>query len=92
MKQTIVAFMLFAATTFAACGSGSSSATTKDTAAAASTTVTDTSKTMMASVKYTCKMHPEIISDTAGKCPKCGMDMVPMTDSMMNMRKDSMMK
>ncbi|MDP2454459.1 MULTISPECIES: efflux RND transporter periplasmic adaptor subunit [unclassified Kaistella] len=25
---------------------------------------------------YTCPMHPEIISDKPGKCPKCGMDLV----------------
>lgn len=92
MKQAIAAFMLFSATIFAACNSGGSSAAAKDTAATTSTVATDTSKSMMASVKYTCKMHPEVISDTAGKCPKCGMDMVPMTDSMMKMSKDSMMK
>jgi hypothetical protein len=28
------------------------------------------------SQKYTCPMHPEVVSDTAGKCPKCGMDLV----------------
>lgn len=27
--------------------------------------------------KYTCVMHPEVISDKPGKCPKCGMDLVP---------------
>lgn len=26
--------------------------------------------------KYTCPMHPEIISDKSGKCPKCGMDLI----------------
>jgi CopA family copper-resistance protein len=26
--------------------------------------------------KYTCPMHPEVISDKPGKCPKCGMDLV----------------
>jgi len=26
---------------------------------------------------YTCPMHPEVISDKPGKCPKCGMDLVP---------------
>lgn len=26
--------------------------------------------------KYTCSMHPEVVSDTPGKCPKCGMDLV----------------
>lgn len=28
--------------------------------------------------QYTCPMHPEVISDKPGKCPKCGMDLVPM--------------
>ena len=23
--------------------------------------------------KYTCEMHPEVVQDKAGKCPKCGM-------------------
>ena len=26
--------------------------------------------------KYTCVMHPEVIQDTPGKCPKCGMTLV----------------
>ena len=25
--------------------------------------------------KYTCSMHPEVISNKPGKCPKCGMDL-----------------
>ena len=25
---------------------------------------------------YTCSMHPEVISDKAGKCPKCRMDLI----------------
>jgi len=28
--------------------------------------------------KYTCPMHPQIIEDNPGKCPLCGMDLVPM--------------
>jgi hypothetical protein len=27
-------------------------------------------------VLYTCVMHPEVISDKPGKCPKCGMTLV----------------
>jgi hypothetical protein len=29
--------------------------------------------------KYTCPMHPEVISDHPGQCPKCGMDLVPVS-------------
>lgn len=29
---------------------------------------------------YTCPMHPEITSDKPGRCPKCGMDLVPVHD------------
>ena len=25
---------------------------------------------------YTCSMHPEVISDKPGKCPKCGMQLI----------------
>jgi RND family efflux transporter MFP subunit len=28
--------------------------------------------------QYTCPMHPEIVRDQPGKCPKCGMDLVPL--------------
>jgi len=27
-------------------------------------------------IQYTCSMHPEILSDQPGKCPKCGMTLV----------------
>lgn len=28
-------------------------------------------------LQYTCPMHPEVKKNTPGKCPKCGMDLVP---------------
>ncbi len=31
--------------------------------------------------KYTCPMHPEIVQQGPGSCPKCGMDLEPMTAS-----------
>lgn len=53
-----------------------------------------------ASTKYTCTHHPEVVSDKPGKCPKCGMDLVPMKStasttkpgSMQNDRKGSIIK
>jgi hypothetical protein len=30
-----------------------------------------------AATLWTCPMHPEVISDKPGKCPKCGMTLVP---------------
>ena len=27
-------------------------------------------------MQYYCPMHPEVVQSTAGKCPKCGMDLV----------------
>ena len=29
--------------------------------------------------KYTCPMHPEVVEDQPGSCPKCGMALEPMT-------------
>ena len=37
--------------------------------------------TPAAAQKYTCPMHPEVISDKPGKCPKCGMNLVPVKAS-----------
>jgi len=28
------------------------------------------------SIKYTCPMHAEVISNKPGKCPKCGMNLI----------------
>lgn len=43
--------------------------------------------TMSKGVKYTCTMHPEVVMDKPGKCPKCGMTLVKMKSG-----KDSKMK
>ncbi|MBB5395032.1 MULTISPECIES: heavy metal-binding domain-containing protein [Mucilaginibacter] len=46
--------------------------------------VSDTTKTKKVKpapkVQYTCTMHPEVLSDKPGKCPKCGMTLVKKTD------------
>lgn len=35
-----------------------------------------TKKAIAPKVQYTCTMHPEVLSDKPGKCPKCGMTLV----------------
>jgi hypothetical protein len=41
----------------------------------------EASATPAAGQKYTCTMHPEVVQDKPGKCPKCGMKLVPKEDS-----------
>jgi hypothetical protein len=59
-----VAILFSVATVFAADLTGSKM--TADTA----------KKVKPAKVQYTCTMHPEVLSDKPGKCPKCGMTLV----------------
>ncbi|MFA6086331.1 heavy metal-binding domain-containing protein [Mucilaginibacter sp.] len=59
-----VAILFSAATVFAASPTTAASDTTK------------TKKVKPAKVQYTCTMHPEVLSDKPGKCPKCGMELV----------------
>ncbi len=56
-------FVLFAVTMFSSCGNSS----TKEKPA---------STEEVAKVRYTCPMHPEVISDEPGRCPVCGMTLV----------------
>lgn len=38
--------------------------------------IADTAVSKTAVVSYTCTMHPEVVSEKPGKCPKCGMALV----------------
>jgi hypothetical protein len=31
--------------------------------------------------RYTCPMHPEIVRDAPGSCPKCGMTLIPILEA-----------
>jgi len=47
-----------------------------ENATSPASTVVTTPTTAPASAVYTCPMHPEVISDKPGKCPKCGMKLI----------------
>lgn len=43
-------------------------------------------------VKYTCSMHPEVLQDKPGNCPKCGMKLIEKKEvKKQGMKKDSTM-
>lgn len=46
-----------------------------------SNTAASSAHNHVAHMQYTCPMHPQIIRDEPGKCPICGMDLVPMSTS-----------
>jgi Cu(I)/Ag(I) efflux system membrane fusion protein len=41
-----------------------------------STPAGQATNTASQTLQYTCPMHPEVVQDKPGKCPKCGMDLV----------------
>lgn len=73
MKRILIIAVIAIASSllFSAC-SGSSTKPNE----ASSSDISSTLKSVDTSVKYTCPMHPDVISDTPGSCPKCGMTMV----------------
>lgn len=65
----------------------------------AQTTTKKTTTVQQVTKKYTCKMHPEVVMDKPGKCPKCGMALVEKKDmksggmhNMHKMQDSTMMK
>lgn len=71
MKTTIIFSTLALVLTFSACNSSSNNSSNNTEA----TQSLDTTKLAKGTVFYQCPMHPEVTSDKAGSCSKCGMDL-----------------
>lgn len=72
---TLASLTLFAA----GCSDNKSTTETTTTTPATATATTATDSTAAPAgmaTQYTCSMHPEVVADQPGKCPKCGMDLV----------------
>ncbi len=69
MKNLILAITTILALSTTSCGDAKNST---------SGTVTTGGKS------YTCPMHPEVVSDKPGPCPKCGMNLVEMKQDKLN--------
>jgi hypothetical protein len=52
-----------------------------DMAGMTHTTPTSQPATTQRAALYTCVMHPEVVSNRPGKCPKCGMKLVVKKDA-----------
>ena len=64
IRLSVVAFALI----ITSCGNSSTSK--------GSTEAFDTTKLKTGEAFYQCEMHPEVLSDKPGACPKCGMDLM----------------
>lgn len=72
---------LVGAATLAACGGDAKAPATAPPAAAAPAGDEAVREHALAHAKgYTCPMHHDVRSDSPGKCPICGMDLVPVAD------------
>lgn len=75
MKKKIFIPAVAFAFIFGACINSSNTDEKISTNNAATTQNLDTTKLAKGSVFYQCPMHPEVTSDKAGSCSKCGMDL-----------------
>ena len=64
------------AVALAAVATGVSGCTEKDSSQGQSGNQGTNQAAQPHTVQYTCPMHPDVVTDKPGKCPKCGMDLV----------------
>lgn len=89
MKKLILSAVAAIAIVFSACNNQSKSSDVQESTNTEAALPDSVNK--VAAVQYTCTMHPEVISDKPGKCPKCGMKLVEKKGSEEdNMQMDNM--
>lgn len=84
MKSFLTLGLALAGLTFIAAGCSGNKSTAETTTTAPATgspmAADSASTSPMAPATtvttYTCSMHPEVVSDKPGKCPKCGMNLI----------------
>jgi ABC-type oligopeptide transport system substrate-binding subunit len=85
-KKTIILSAAALAFMLGACNSSSNKneqtnskdSTTTQSANTSQTFNLDTTKLTSGATFYQCEMNPEVLSDKAGNCPKCGMELSEM--------------
>lgn len=86
MKKAFLLSMVMIATAIVSCNNASTvnqDAKSSDTSATAKQGAVqnfnlDTNTLASGAVFYQCPMHPEVLSDKVGQCPKCEMDLEEM--------------
>ena len=78
MKRFLTRSLALASLTFAAASCDNKTTTVETTTATTAVAADSTAAPAAEGVAtaYTCPMHPEVVSDRPGQCPKCHMDLV----------------
>ncbi len=75
MKTTIRLSVLALALIFGACNNSSNKSGQTTSPNKTQQYSVDTTRLKTGEAYYQCPMHPEVISDNPGSCPKCGMNL-----------------
>lgn len=78
MKKTIIISAVAVALMISACNNSSRNYEAAKSETTSQTFNIDTTKLNSGEKFYLCEMHPDVISDKAGNCPKCGMELSEM--------------
>ncbi len=78
MKKSIIVSLAVIALMFASCSNSSNKTDSTKSETLSQNFNLDTTQLKSGETFYQCEMHAEVISEKAGKCPKCGMGLSEM--------------